>query len=81
MYGGTVQQLNDKAGRILNVPVNTTGASTVTDRNGNQISVNSANVWTDTLGTTALTISGTAPSPVSYTYTAPDRTDFLYQGE
>ena len=70
--GGTVNQLNDRAGRILNVPVNSTsGTATVTDSNGNQISVNSSGVYTDTLGTTALTISGTAPSPVSYTYTAP----------
>ncbi|MGC1616335.1 MAG: hypothetical protein WA736_16750, partial [Candidatus Acidiferrum sp.] len=50
--GGTVNQLNDRAGRILNVPVNSTsGTATVTDSNGNQISVNSSGVYTDTLGT------------------------------
>jgi RHS repeat-associated protein len=47
------------------------GTSTVTDSNGNQISVNSSGVFTDTLGTTALTVSGGAPSPLVMTYTAP----------
>jgi RHS repeat-associated protein len=69
--GGTVNQLADRTGRILNVPVNTTGSSTLTDRNGNQISLSSSNVWTDTLGTIALTVSGIAPNPTTFTYTPP----------
>jgi YD repeat-containing protein len=49
------------------------GSAIKTDRNGNQISVNGSGVFTDTLGTTALTItgSGTATSPNYFTYTAP----------
>ncbi len=45
-----------------------TGATTVTDRNGNKISVSSGGVFTDTLGTAALTVSGAAPNPVSLAY-------------
>jgi RHS repeat-associated protein len=47
------------------------GSATMTDRNGNQISVNGSGVFTDTLGTTALTVSGTAPNPMVLAYTAP----------
>ena len=50
------------------------GSTTVTDRNGNQITVTSNNgtyTFTDTLGQTALTVTGTAPSPVTFSYTAP----------
>jgi RHS repeat-associated protein len=52
----------------------TTGAGSVTDRNGNQMNVNSSGVFTDTLGTTALTVtgSGTPTSPMKFTYTAPN---------
>lgn len=44
------------------------------DGNGNKITTSTTNgttTITDTLGTTALTITGTAPSPVYYKYTAP----------
>jgi len=47
------------------------GGSAVIDVNGNQITSNGSGVFTDTLGTTALTVSGTAPNPVSFTYTSP----------
>jgi RHS repeat-associated protein len=70
-----------KDGQITNPPLNlTTGYSgtsaTATDRNGNQISVNSASnsaTYTDTLGLTALTVTGTATSasPLALSYTAP----------
>ncbi len=57
-------------GTVMNGPYNsTTGAGSGTDRNGNQITANSSGVFTDTLGTTALTVAGT--SPVTFTYTAP----------
>jgi RHS repeat-associated protein len=46
-------------------------SSTVTDRNGNQLSASSSGVFTDTLGTTALTVAGSVPNPVTFTYTAP----------
>jgi hypothetical protein len=50
------------------------GSAYSVDRNGNEISVSSSNVFTDTLGTTALTVSGsgTPLSPVAYTYTTPN---------
>jgi RHS repeat-associated protein len=64
-----------KDGSTINVPFLTsppTGSSpyTATDANGNYTSFNNG-VYTDTLGTTVLTASGTAPSPVTFTYTGP----------
>lgn len=47
----------------------TSGNATVTDTNGNEISVSSSGTFTDTMGKTALTVSGSAPNPVVYTYT------------
>jgi hypothetical protein len=48
------------------------GSGTVADTNGNQTSVSSGAVVTDTLGTSAVSISGlgTPSSPVTYAYTA-----------
>jgi hypothetical protein len=46
-----------------------TGGGTRTDRNGNQISTAAGNSFTDTLGMTALTVSGGAPNPQVFTYT------------
>ncbi|MDP9266938.1 MAG: hypothetical protein M3P27_01255 [Acidobacteriota bacterium] len=48
-----------------------TSTTLVTDANGNQISSNSTGVFTDTLGTTALTVAGISPNPVTFTYTSP----------
>jgi RHS repeat-associated protein len=45
------------------------GAGTRTDRNGNQISTAAGNSFIDTLGMTALTVSGGAPNPQVFTYT------------
>jgi len=66
-----------KSGTVLNPPVNLAGgysgvSTSVTDANGNEISVSSTSdsaTFTDTLGTTAVTVSGT--SPVTFSYTAP----------
>jgi hypothetical protein len=61
-------------GQAFVPPVNqTTGSATATDANGNKISVNSSGVFTDTLGTTALTVtgSGSPSSPLLFTYTSP----------
>lgn len=46
-----------------------TGGGITTDRNGNQISTAAGNSFTDTLGMTALTVSGGAPNPQVFTYT------------
>lgn len=45
------------------------GSGTTTDRNGNQITVDGSGHVTDTLGATALTISGGAPTPLTMAYT------------
>jgi RHS repeat-associated protein len=52
--------------------VGSLGTGSYTDRNGNKIT-QSGGVFTDTLGSTALTVtgSGTASSPYIFTYTAP----------
>ena len=53
------------------VPVNQgVTAGSVIDRNGNEITVDqTGRIFTDTLGTTALTTSGAAPNPYVYQYT------------
>ena len=61
--------IKSRSGVVINAPLmSESGAAVVTDSNGNQISVSSTRVFTDSLGTTALSITGTAPNPVSYTY-------------
>ncbi|HKV79530.1 MAG TPA: RHS repeat-associated core domain-containing protein [Candidatus Sulfotelmatobacter sp.] len=67
----TFQSLFDSHGDSINLRVNSTsGAATIVDRNGNEISVSSTGVYTDTLGTTGLSISGAIPT-VAYSYTNP----------
>jgi RHS repeat-associated protein len=64
--------ITSRAGKVISPPWGSgTGSGTSTDSNGNQITVNSSGVFTDTLGTTALTVSGVAPSPTTFTYPAP----------
>jgi YD repeat-containing protein len=47
-------------------------AGSVIDRNGNEITANADGTFTDTLGMTALSTSGSAVSPpLTYTYTSP----------
>ena len=52
----------------------------LTDSNGNQISVNSSGQWFDTLSssTPTLSVSGTAPNPTTFTYTAPSGANAPY---
>jgi len=69
-------------GTIIFPPLNQpTGSGSYTDRNGNVISVSSGGVFTDTLGTTALTVSGagTVASPTKFTYTPPSGVSVFYQ--
>jgi len=59
-------------GTLLYLTANPTGGSypgSLTDRNGNEINVTGAGVFTDTLGKTVLTVAGVAPSNTTYTYT------------
>src|SRR5207247_7156769 len=61
----------------INAPLQTpTGSGSVIDSNGNQLTTTNSGgttAFTDTLGLTALTVSGsgTPASPVTYTYTPP----------
>jgi RHS repeat-associated protein len=66
------------SGYVVSSTGTTLGSTLATDRNGNEISVNSNGVFTDTLGTTVLTMAGTAPSPVTFTYTAPSGANAVY---
>ena len=71
--GSPVATVNARGGLTIQVPPipQATGAGSITDANGNQISISSSGVITDTLGT-ALTVTGTPSSgTVTYTYTAP----------
>jgi RHS repeat-associated protein len=66
---GPTATVYPRSGGSITPPLNSTsGNGTVTDSNGNQISVNGP-TFTDTLGMTALTVSGSAPNPVNLTYT------------
>ena len=75
--GGTVTKLVGANGNLINPA---TGAGSVQDRNGNEISLNGSGVITDTLGQTALTIagSGTPSSPMTFTYPAPSGANAVY---
>lgn len=58
-------------GTVFTPPLNSgSGSGTATDNNGNQITVANG-VYTDTIGSTALTVAGagTPASPKTYTYT------------
>jgi hypothetical protein len=68
----------DKNGTKINAPVYSqgqaqSGCMPTTDRNGNQITCSNG-VYTDTLGQTAITIGGTAPSNTTFSYAAPNGT-------
>jgi len=59
-----------RSGTALQVAVGSQSAS-AKDANGNQITYNGSS-FTDTLSTTALTVSGIAPNPTTFTYTGPN---------
>jgi len=64
-----------RSGAILSVPYNTgNGAGTVTDANGNEITVNTSGQFFDTLSSTVPVLTVSAPSPpasATFSYTAP----------
>ncbi|MGA2234437.1 MAG: RHS repeat-associated core domain-containing protein [Terriglobales bacterium] len=69
--GSTVNSLTAANGAIINPA---TGATTLQDANGNQVTSTTSSgttTYTDTLGTTVLTVAGVAPNPVTFQYTAP----------
>ncbi len=65
--------ITSASGTVIVPPIDTGFDGTITDSNGNYISASTAGVFTDTLGTTALTVSGsgTSTSPRLYKYTNP----------
>jgi RHS repeat-associated protein len=72
--GTLVVTLTDSTGHTVNAPLLTTsGSGSSVDRNGNEITVNSSGQFFDTLSSTTpvLTVSGTAPSNTTFTYSAP----------
>ena len=77
--GGGLNWIKTRNGSTINPPLySPTGQVTIADRNGNEITSDTAgSVFTDTLGTTVLTVSTNTPSsssPVTYTYTPPSGT-------
>jgi YD repeat-containing protein len=58
-------------GTVITPLINGTGTGSVADTNGNEISLSSSGVFTDTLGTTVLTVAGSSPNPETFTYTNP----------
>jgi len=74
--GNITSTVTSRGGKVITPPYNaTSGAATVTDANGNQLTVNSSGQFFDTLSSTmpVLTVagSGTPTSPVTFTYPAP----------
>ena len=64
-----LQKVTMPSGQVVLAPVgNAAVGSTITDTNGNQISVSSSGVYTDTTGKIAMSVSGQAPNPVTLTY-------------
>lgn len=73
--------LFSRNGTTLNPPFQEgTGVGSFVDRNGNEINVSANGVFTDTLGTTALTVagSGTPSSPITFTYSSPSGGNAAY---
>jgi YD repeat-containing protein len=70
--GTPTAKVTNRAGGVTVPPLNGgTGAGTLTDANGNQISVNTSEVFTDTLGQNVLSVTGSAPNPVKFNYIPP----------
>jgi hypothetical protein len=75
----TTQKIATRGGGITVVPSSSTShGSPISDSNGNEISVSSSGVYTDTLGSTVMAVSGTPPSNVTYTYPTPSGSTATY---
>jgi RHS repeat-associated protein len=72
IWNGQTWELTPPQGGSFSPPYQApAGAASISDANGNTISNTSGGVFTDTLGVTALTVSGngTQSSPMTFTYT------------
>ena len=80
--GASSITVTSRGAKVIQPPfLSASGAGTTTDSNGNQISVSSSGVFTDTLDKTVLTVSQNAPgpsSPTTFTYTPPSGTNTAY---
>jgi hypothetical protein len=66
----TVNTISTKSGSTITPPIGGAAASgVVVDSNGNEISLDGSGHFTDTTGKTALTVAGSAPNPLTFTYT------------
>jgi RHS repeat-associated protein len=73
--GNAVQYVQSRSATVMQPPVqSSTGPGSATDKNGNQITVNSSGQFFDTTSSAsaALTVSGT--NPLTFAYTAPSGT-------
>lgn len=67
--GYTIAVITGRTGTVINAPEDSTsGAGTITDTNGNQISADGLGNFVDTVGSTVLTVAGGAPSNETFTY-------------
>jgi YD repeat-containing protein len=72
---GPLGRVSSRSGDAVNAPSGPTGSGSVTDSNGNTLSANPSGGttnFTDTLGLTALAVTGVAPNPTTFTYTGPN---------
>ena len=72
--------ITSPTGHVLFPPQNLpTGGGSVRDTNGNSMAVSSTGVFTDTLGTQVLSVTGGAPNPLVFAYTGPNSTQPQYK--
>ena len=81
--GGSIGVMTYPNGTTVNAPINgTSGAGSMTDRNGNKLTVNSSGQFFDTLSSTVpvltVTGAGTSGSPVFLSFTSPSGTSSTY---
>jgi RHS repeat-associated protein len=61
--------ISSASGKQISPPVNIgSGSASVTDSNGNQVSVDGDGHFTDTTGNVVLTVAGSSPNPHTFTY-------------
>ncbi len=67
--------LTNPSGLKITAPINNQATgSTITDTNGNQISINSSGTYTDTTGVNAMSVVQSPGSPTTFTYPTPTGT-------
>jgi RHS repeat-associated protein len=80
VVGSSTGNITTSSGTTTSLPFLTSpplGSSpyNATDANGNEITFSNG-AFTDTLGTTALTVTGAQPNPMKFTYTGPAGSEF-----